>query len=114
MDHRKNTDSPSQYRIAHKIREISTQNIGFNQSMNNLSDSQENQTVILDDVQPKLDSTQYKNPSDEDSILLKYYKVEKKAHDQMCLLINNNWWYSWAYKKTKNIVNNIVIDLTTT
>jgi hypothetical protein len=33
MDHRKNTDSPSQYRIAREIREISTQNIGFNQSM---------------------------------------------------------------------------------
>ncbi|CAG8747129.1 18866_t:CDS:2, partial [Rhizophagus irregularis] len=33
MDYRKNTDSPSQYRIAREIREISTQNIGFNQSM---------------------------------------------------------------------------------
>ncbi|CAB4443714.1 unnamed protein product [Rhizophagus irregularis] len=34
MDHRKNTaDSPSQYRIACEIQEISTQNISFNQSM---------------------------------------------------------------------------------
>ncbi|CAG8738511.1 hypothetical protein GLOIN_2v1881922 [Rhizophagus irregularis DAOM 181602=DAOM 197198] len=81
---------------------------------NNLPDSQKNQTVILNDIQSKLNSIQQKNLSDEDSILLKCYKVEKKAHNQMCLLINNNWWYSWAYKKTKNIVNNIVIDLTTT
>ncbi|PKK71778.1 hypothetical protein RhiirC2_827046, partial [Rhizophagus irregularis] len=33
MDYRKGIDSPSQYRIAREIREISTQNIGFNQSM---------------------------------------------------------------------------------
>ncbi|PKK78471.1 hypothetical protein RhiirC2_770164 [Rhizophagus irregularis] len=45
---------------------------------NNLPDSQENQTVIFDDIQSKPDSTQYKNPSDEDSILLKCYKVGKK------------------------------------
>ncbi|EXX79452.1 hypothetical protein GLOIN_2v1881922 [Rhizophagus irregularis DAOM 181602=DAOM 197198] len=60
---------------------------------NNLPESQENQKVILDDIQSKMDSTQHKNPSEEDYILLKCYKVGKKAHDQMCLLINNNWWY---------------------
>ncbi|CAG8707758.1 22845_t:CDS:2 [Rhizophagus irregularis] len=58
---------------------------------NNLPESQENQKVILDDIQSKMDSTQHKNPSEEDYILL-----------------------NWAYKKTKNIVNNVVIDLTTT
>ncbi|PKK80379.1 hypothetical protein RhiirC2_768177 [Rhizophagus irregularis] len=61
---------------------------------NNLPGLQENQTVILDDIQSKLDLIQHKNPPDEDSILLKYYKVGKKVYDQMCLLINNNWCYS--------------------
>ncbi|CAB5315687.1 unnamed protein product [Rhizophagus irregularis] len=54
---------------------------------NNLPESQENQKVILDDIQSKMDSTQHKNPSEKDYILLKYYKVGKKTHDQMCLLV---------------------------
>src|SRR5436190_22986858 len=33
LDYRKTLDAPSQYRIAREIREISTLEIGFNQSM---------------------------------------------------------------------------------
>lgn len=33
LDYRKTLDAPSQYRIAREIREISTHEIGFNQSM---------------------------------------------------------------------------------
>ncbi|GET54312.1 hypothetical protein GLOIN_2v1791134 [Rhizophagus irregularis DAOM 181602=DAOM 197198] len=79
--------------------------------MNNCSDLQEDQIVVLDDISIELDSVQSENSLNENHILSKCYRVGKKAQDQMCLLISNNWWYSWAYKKTKNIINNIIIDL---
>ncbi|CAB4428890.1 unnamed protein product [Rhizophagus irregularis] len=68
---------------------------------NNYSDLQEDQIVVLDDISIKLDSVQSGNSLNKNHILSKYYRVGKKAQDQMCLLISNNWWYSWAYKKTK-------------
>ncbi|CAB4415073.1 unnamed protein product [Rhizophagus irregularis] len=80
---------------------------------NNLSISQESQTVVLDDILFELDSVQSENSVNENFILSKYYRIGKKAQDQMCLLISNNWWYSWAYKKTKNIIDNVIADLIT-
>ena len=80
---------------------------------NDLQISQKDQTVVLDDIF-ELESVQYENSMNENFILSKYYRMGKKAHDQMCLLINNNWWYSWAYKKTKNIIDNVIADLITT
>ncbi|CAB4373997.1 unnamed protein product [Rhizophagus irregularis] len=61
---------------------------------NNLPISQEGQTVVLDDIFFELDSIQSENSVNENFILLKYYRMGKKAQDQMCLLISNNWWYS--------------------
>ncbi|POG56635.1 hypothetical protein GLOIN_2v1791791 [Rhizophagus irregularis DAOM 181602=DAOM 197198] len=80
---------------------------------NNLIDSQENQIVVLDDIPIEQKSVQSETSLNENPILSKFHRVGKKAHDQMCLLISNNWWYSWAYKKTKKIINNVVIDLKT-
>ncbi|CAB5386494.1 unnamed protein product [Rhizophagus irregularis] len=80
---------------------------------NNLIDSQEDQIVVLDDIPIEQKSVQSETSLNENPILSKFHRVEKKAHDQMCLLISNNWWYSWAYKKTKKIINNVVIDLET-
>ncbi|GBC37108.2 hypothetical protein GLOIN_2v1788498 [Rhizophagus irregularis DAOM 181602=DAOM 197198] len=81
---------------------------------NNYSDLQEDQIAVLDDISIELDSVQSENSLNENHIISKCYRVEKKAQDQMSLLISNNWWYSWAYKKTKNIINNVIIDLITT
>ncbi|EXX77813.1 hypothetical protein RirG_020430 [Rhizophagus irregularis DAOM 197198w] len=80
---------------------------------NDLQISQKDQTVVLDDIF-ELESVQSENSMNENFILSKYYRMGKKAYDQMCLLINNNWWYSWAYKKTKNIIDNVIADLITT
>ncbi|PKY23017.1 hypothetical protein RhiirB3_437113 [Rhizophagus irregularis] len=77
---------------------------------NNMTNSQEDQ-MEFGDTSLELDSVQPENLKNENLILSKCYKMRKKAQDQMCLLINNNWWFSWAYKKTKNVVNNVIIDL---
>ncbi|CAG8757773.1 2555_t:CDS:1, partial [Rhizophagus irregularis] len=61
---------------------------------NNYSDLQKDQIVVLDDISIELDLVQSENSLNENYILSKYYRVGKKAQDQMCLLINNNWWYS--------------------
>ncbi|CAB4425258.1 unnamed protein product [Rhizophagus irregularis] len=81
---------------------------------NNYSDLQEDQIAVLDDISIELNSVQSENSLNENHIISKCYRVGKKAQDQMSLLISNNWWYSWAYKKTKNIINNVIIDLITT
>ncbi|CAB4443693.1 unnamed protein product [Rhizophagus irregularis] len=81
---------------------------------NDLPISQKDQTVILDDIIFELDAVQSENSMNENFILSKCYRMGKKAHDQICLLISNNWWYSWAYKKTKNIIDNVIADLITT
>ncbi|EXX61274.1 hypothetical protein RirG_172700 [Rhizophagus irregularis DAOM 197198w] len=81
---------------------------------NNYSDLQEDQIAVLDNISIELDSVQSENLLNENHIISKCYRVGKKAQDQMSLLISNNWWYSWAYKKTKNIINNVIIDLITT
>jgi ribonuclease HI len=81
---------------------------------NDLPISQEDQTVVLDDILFELDPVQSENSLNENFILSKYYRMEKKVCDQMCLLINNNCWYNWAYKKTKNIIDNVLADLITT
>ncbi|EXX62796.1 hypothetical protein RirG_158430 [Rhizophagus irregularis DAOM 197198w] len=78
---------------------------------NDLPISQKDQTVVLDDIIFELDTVQSENSMNENFILSKCYRMGKKAHDQMCLLISNNWWYSWAYKKTKNIIDNVIADL---
>ncbi|PKK65992.1 hypothetical protein RhiirC2_785367 [Rhizophagus irregularis] len=57
---------------------------------NDLQISQKDQTVVLDDIF-ELESVQSENSMNENFILSKYYRIGKKAHDQMCLLINNNW-----------------------
>ncbi|CAG8770996.1 20947_t:CDS:1, partial [Rhizophagus irregularis] len=77
---------------------------------NNLPDLQEDHIVILDDISFELIPMQSENLLNENLILLKCYRVEKKVQDQICLLISNNWWYSWAYKKTKNITKIVIID----
>ncbi|PKK71017.1 hypothetical protein RhiirC2_849474 [Rhizophagus irregularis] len=81
---------------------------------NNYSDLQEDQIAVLDDISIELDSVQSENSLNKNHIISKCYKVGKKAQDQMSLLISNNWWYSWTYKKTKNIINNVIIELITT
>ncbi|PKB93462.1 hypothetical protein RhiirA5_441220 [Rhizophagus irregularis] len=58
---------------------------------NNLPISQKGQTVVLDDILFELDSVQSENSVNENFILSKYYRMGKKAQDQMCLLISNNW-----------------------
>ncbi|CAG8783153.1 13978_t:CDS:1, partial [Rhizophagus irregularis] len=68
---------------------------------NNITNSQEDQMVEFGDTSLELDSVQPENLKNENLILSKCYRMKKKAQDQMCLLINNNWWFSWAYKKTK-------------
>ncbi|CAB4407192.1 unnamed protein product [Rhizophagus irregularis] len=60
---------------------------------NDLPISQKDQTVILDDIIFELDAVQSENSMNENFILSKCYRMGKKAHDQMCLLISNNWWY---------------------
>ncbi|PKK57307.1 hypothetical protein RhiirC2_763987 [Rhizophagus irregularis] len=45
----------------------------------------------LGDTSFELDSLQPENLKDENLILSKCYRMEKKAQDQICLLINNNW-----------------------
>ncbi|CAB4404938.1 unnamed protein product [Rhizophagus irregularis] len=80
---------------------------------NDLSDSQEGQRIVLGDTSFELDSVHPENLKNGNLILSKCYRMGKKVQDQMCLLINNNWWFSWAYKKTKNIANNVITDLAT-
>ncbi|CAB4405639.1 unnamed protein product [Rhizophagus irregularis] len=80
---------------------------------NNITNSQEDQMVEFGDTSLELDSVQPENLKNENLILSKCYRMKKKAQNQMCLLINNNWWFSWAYKKTKKVVNNVIIDLAT-
>ncbi|PKK77381.1 hypothetical protein RhiirC2_771377 [Rhizophagus irregularis] len=53
---------------------------------NNCLDLQEDQIVVLDDISIELNSVQSENSLNENHILSKCYRVEKKAQDQMCLL----------------------------
>ncbi|PKB96767.1 hypothetical protein RhiirA5_434280 [Rhizophagus irregularis] len=46
---------------------------------------------MLGDTSFELDSIQPENLKDENLILSKCYRMEKKAQDQICVLINNNW-----------------------
>ncbi|GES84403.1 hypothetical protein GLOIN_2v1881922 [Rhizophagus clarus] len=58
-----------------------------------------------------LDNSSFKMATDKNCTTSKSDIIIKKVHDQMYLLINNNEWFSWAYKKTSNIINNIILDL---
>ncbi|PKY32876.1 hypothetical protein RhiirB3_451355 [Rhizophagus irregularis] len=59
---------------------------------NNLPISLKDQTVVLNNIIFELDSVQSENSMNENFILSKYYsRMGKKTHDQMCLLISNNW-----------------------
>ncbi|GBB89097.1 hypothetical protein RclHR1_15780002 [Rhizophagus clarus] len=69
-----------------------------------LSEEQEILTTILV-------NSSYKIATEKNCITSKRDIIIKKIHDQMCLLINNNGWFSWAYKKTSNIINNVILDL---
>ncbi|PKC54855.1 hypothetical protein RhiirA1_542736 [Rhizophagus irregularis] len=55
---------------------------------NDLPISQKDQTVVLDDIIFELDTVQSENSMNENFILSKCYRMGKKAHDQMCLLIS--------------------------